>query len=63
MGKNNKIRAGRHCLAVLLVHLVFLTKERGKVLNDATAIGILKESFAKVCIVTDRLYGAIPVSA
>ena len=48
MEKNNDIRTGRHCVFNLHAHLVFVTKYRQKVL-DAKAIGILKESFAKVC--------------
>lgn len=49
MEKNNDIRTGRHCVFNLHAHLVFVTKYRRKVL-DAKAIGILKESFAKVCV-------------
>jgi putative transposase len=48
MKKNNDIRTGRHCVFNMHVHLVFVTKYRKKVL-DGKAIGILRESFAKVC--------------
>ncbi|MCA1795855.1 MAG: IS200/IS605 family transposase [Desulfobacteraceae bacterium] len=49
MKNNNDIRTGRHCIFNMHVHLVFVTKYRKKVL-DAKAIGILRESFTKVCI-------------
>jgi putative transposase len=48
MEKNNDIRHGRHCVFNLHAHLVFVTKYRRKVL-DGKAIGILKDSFTKVC--------------
>ena len=48
MKENNDIRTGRHCVFNMHVHLVFVTKYRRQVL-DAKAIGILQESFSKVC--------------
>ncbi|MFH7321411.1 IS200/IS605 family transposase [Desulfurivibrio sp. D14AmB] len=48
MENTTDIRTGRHCVFNLHVHLVFVTKYRRKVL-DAKALGILKESFTKVC--------------
>ena len=43
-----KYRTGRHCVFLLHVHLVFITKYRRDVLSDL-AIGDLKWIFAKVC--------------
>ena len=48
MEKNNDIRAGRHCVFNMHVHLVFVTKYRKKVL-DGRAIEILRDSFAGIC--------------
>jgi len=44
----NDLRTGRHCVFVLHVHLVFLTKYRCGVLDD-DAIERLRGMFAKVC--------------
>jgi len=48
MDKINAIRTGRHCVFEMHVHLVFVTKYRGKVFNDAhlTSLEIL---FKRVC--------------
>ena len=48
MGKENNIRTGRHCVFLLHVHLVFVTKYRRgvftkKILDD------LQETFTRVC--------------
>ncbi len=48
MSKNNTIRTGRHCVFIMHVHLVFITKYRRdvftkKILDD------LKVTFTKVC--------------
>src|SRR5260370_15475788 len=43
------IRHGRHCVFLLHVHLVFVTKYRGKVF-DSDAIERLKIVFQKVCL-------------
>ena len=45
---SNDIRHGRHCIFALHVHLVFVTKYRGKVF-DGDAIQRLKVMFEKVC--------------
>jgi putative transposase len=45
----NEIRTGRHCVSALHVHLVFVTKYRKNVL-DASALNLLKETFASICI-------------
>lgn len=45
---SNDIRRGRHCVFALHVHLVFVTKHRGKVF-DGDAIQRLKVIFDKVC--------------
>lgn len=48
MNKINDIRAGRHCISNLHVHLVFVTKYRRKIFNK-TAINVLNIIFSKVC--------------
>jgi len=48
MEENNDIRRGRHCTFNMHVHLVFVAKCRGKVL-DKEAVDRLRELFAKVC--------------
>lgn len=49
MSKVNEIRTGRHCVTSMHVHLVFVTKYRGKVF-DGAAIEELKPIFSKVCL-------------
>ena len=44
----NEIRAGRHCVAKLHVHLVFVTKYRRRVFSKAI-LRRLKEVFETVC--------------
>lgn len=48
MDTASKYRTGRHCVFVLHVHLVFITKYRRDVLSDL-AIADLKWIFTKVC--------------
>lgn len=48
MRLSSDIRHGRHCTFLLQVHLVFVTKYRGKVF-DRDAIQRLKIVFQKVC--------------
>lgn len=48
MAKINNVRHGRHCVFVLHVHLVFLTKYR-KAVFDGEAIEVLRRIFSKVC--------------
>lgn len=45
----NDYRRGRHCVSAFHVHLVFVTKCRGKVF-DGAAIETLRGIFSKVCI-------------
>jgi putative transposase len=49
MHLSSNIRHGRHCVVLLHVHLVFVTKYRGKVF-DSDAIERLKIVFQKVCL-------------
>ena len=49
MHLSSDIRHGRHCVFLLHVHLVFVTKYRGKVF-DSDAIERLKIVFQKVCL-------------
>ena len=48
MSKINDIRAGRQCIFALNVHLVFVTKYRSRVFDNA-AIDRLRELFSKIC--------------
>ncbi|MBY0454268.1 MAG: IS200/IS605 family transposase [Burkholderiaceae bacterium] len=48
MRKNNDIRQGRHCVFLMHVHLVFVTKYRRDVFN-AQILNDLRPIFAKVC--------------
>lgn len=48
MIKNQDIRHGRHCVFMLHVHLVFVTKYRRDVFNKAV-LDDLKETFESVC--------------
>lgn len=48
MATNQEFRTGRHCVFVLHVHLVFVTKYRRDVLSEY-AIRDLTAIFAKVC--------------
>ncbi|BAI81630.1 transposase, IS200 family (plasmid) [Deferribacter desulfuricans SSM1] len=48
MEKSSKIRTGRHCVFLLHVHLVFVTKYRKSVFQKKH-LETLKEIFAKVC--------------
>ena len=48
MKENNRYRTGRHCLFEMHVHLVFVTKCRGQVFNDAH-LNALETLFRQVC--------------
>lgn len=48
MSKINDIRTGRHCSFSMHVHLVFVTKYRSRVFDNA-AIDRLRELFSKIC--------------
>lgn len=48
MGKVNDIRTGRHCIFIIHVHLVFVTKYRYGVFTK-TILEELKEIFNNVC--------------
>lgn len=48
MDKINSYRRGRHCISTMHVHLVFVTKYRGKVF-DGDAIACLNSIFASIC--------------
>ena len=48
MEKSSDIRTGRHCVFLLHVHLVFVTKYRKSVFQKKH-LETLKEIFAKVC--------------
>jgi putative transposase len=48
MAKDNDIRAGRHCVFSIHVHLVFVAKYRRRVFDKA-AIDRLRELFGKIC--------------
>ena len=49
MSDTNEIRAGRHCVSNLHVHLVFVTKYRRRVFNKAI-LSRLQEIVETVCI-------------
>lgn len=49
MGISTDIRQGRHCVFAMHVHLVFVTKYRGKVFN-AKHLNTLRSLFDKVCV-------------
>jgi putative transposase len=49
MSNTNEIRAGRHCVSNLHVHLVFVTKYRRRVFNRAI-LSRLQEIVETVCI-------------
>lgn len=48
MKKNTEIRSGRHCVFLMHVHLVFVTKYRRKVFTEEILLR-LKEVFSEVC--------------
>jgi putative transposase len=48
MTKNQDIRHGRHCVFMLNVHLVFVTKYRREVFTKAI-LDDLKETFDRIC--------------
>lgn len=48
MSKINDIRTGRYCVFSMHVHLVFVTKYRRRVFDNA-AIDRLRELFSKIC--------------
>ena len=48
MNKNNNIRTGRHCVFMMHVHLVFITKYRRGVFTK-TILDELKNIFTSVC--------------
>ena len=48
MSKSNEIRTGRHCVFLLHVHLVFVTKYRKAVFQEKH-LQTLKRIFEKIC--------------
>ena len=48
MDKSNNLRTGRHCLFIMHIHLVFVTKYRRDVFTPKM-IDVLKKYFAKIC--------------
>jgi putative transposase len=48
MKKSTDIRTGRHCIFILHVHLVFVTKYRKKVFEQKH-VNYLREIFSNVC--------------
>ena len=48
MSKSNEIRTGRHCVFLMHVHLVFVTKYRKQVFT-AEILDAVKEIYADVC--------------
>lgn len=48
MGKSSEIRTGRHCVFMMHVHLVFVTKYRKKVFT-AEILDAAKQIFSDVC--------------
>lgn len=48
MSNNNEIRHGRHCVFLMHVHLVFVTKYRRHVFTEQL-LNDLREIFASVC--------------
>jgi len=48
MKKSNKIRTGRHCVFLLHVHLVFVTKYR-KTIFQKKHLQTLRQIFEKIC--------------
>ena len=48
MGSTSKIRTGRHCVFLMHVHLVFVTKYRKKVF-DSKHYEAMQEIFSKIC--------------
>ena len=49
MSNNNDIRHGRHCVFLMHVHLVFLTKYRREVFTKQI-LDDLRDIFASVCV-------------
>jgi putative transposase len=49
MNDNNDIRRGRHCVFLMHVHLVFVTKYRREVFTKVI-LGDLRNIFASVCL-------------
>jgi len=49
MNDNNEIRRGRHCVFLMHVHLVFVTKYRREVFTKVI-LGDLRNIFASVCL-------------
>jgi putative transposase len=49
MSDNNESRRGRHCVFLMHVHLVFVTKYRGEVFAKAI-LDELRNIFASVCL-------------
>ena len=49
MNDNNEIRRGRHCVFLMHVHLVFVTKYRREVFAKVI-LGDLRNIFASVCL-------------
>jgi putative transposase len=49
MNDNNDIRRGRHCMFLMHVHLVFVTKYRREVFTKVI-LGDLRNIFASVCL-------------
>ena len=48
MKKSSKIRTGRHCVFLLHVHLVFVTKYR-KTIFQKKHLQTLRQIFEKIC--------------
>lgn len=49
MGKNQNIRHGKHCVFLMHVHLVFVTKYRRNVFTKEI-LGDMRGIFASVCL-------------
>ena len=45
----SSLRTGRHCIYMLHAHLIFVTKYRGKILNNA-ALKYMEQIMGEVCI-------------
>jgi putative transposase len=49
MGENNELRRGRHCVFMMHVHLVFVTKYRRPVFTKQI-LNTLRDIFTRVCV-------------
>ena len=45
----SSLRTGRHCIYMLHAHLIFVTKYRGKILNNAV-LKYMEQIMGEVCI-------------